>query len=316
MKKSVRIADLLDGFYFKGAQIIRPEDVKKADGQVVLLKNGKPDSKLIERYQDLVFGIVKGVNCFIFCVEEQNYVDPAMVLRSLEYTVGQYEEQHQELMNYHENAKDLEGDEFLSSFSLQDRLKPVILLVVYFGDEEWKGARTLHELLDWTDIPENWKPMFADYQMHLLEVNKIDNLDKYHSDLKLLFGVLKYRKDKEKMADFINDNKAEFQEVSTDLARVIYKYSHSQNVFKMMKAKRNQKGKETVNMCKAFLEMIEDGRKEGIKEGRRLGAEYYAEQFGELVLRLLAENRTDELKIASKDAVYRQQLFNEYGITG
>lgn len=189
MKKSVRIADLLDGFYFKGAQIIRPEDVKKADGQVVLLKNGKPDSKLIERYQDLVFGIVKGVNCFIFCVEEQNYVDPAMVLRSLEYTVGQYEEQHQELMNYHENAKDLEGDEFLSSFSLQDRLKPVILLVVYFGDEEWKGARTLHELLDWTDIPEEWKAMIADYQMHILEIQKIEDLNRYHSDLKLLFGI-------------------------------------------------------------------------------------------------------------------------------
>ena len=73
-------------------------------------------------------------------------------------------------------------------------------------------------------------------------------------------------------------------------------------------------------MCKAFLEMIEDGRKagreEGREEGRREGMELYGKQFGELVLYLLSEDRTEELKKASKDSIYRQQLMDEYGIAG
>ena len=146
----------------------------------------------------------------------------------------------------------------------------------------------MHELLDWSDIPGEWKAMFADYQMHLLEVKKIENLEKYHSDLKLLFGVLKYREE----------------------------YSHSQEIFKIIEEKRDKTGRRTVNMCKAFLEMIEDGRKAGREEGRREGMELYGKQFGELVLYLLSEDRTEELKKASKDSIYRQQLMDEYGIAG
>ncbi len=117
----------------------------------------------------------------------------------------------------------------------------------------------MHELLDWSDIPGEWKAMFADYQMHLLEVKKIENLEKYHSDLKLLFGVLKYREDKEKMTDFISENEAAFKDVSADLASVIYEYSHSQEIFKIIEEKRDKTGRRTVNMCKAFLEMIDVG---------------------------------------------------------
>ena len=89
-----------------------------------------------------------------------------------------------------DRKKDLKGDEYLSRFSVEDLLKPVAVVVIFFGDGEWKGARTLHELLDWTDIPEAWKELFLDCRMHLIEVQKIENLELFHSDLKLLFGFL------------------------------------------------------------------------------------------------------------------------------
>lgn len=123
----------------------------------------------------------------------------------------------------------------------------MIILVVYFGDKEWQGARTLHELIDWSDIPDKWRTMIADYQMNLLEVNKIENLDQYHSDLMLLFGILKYRKDKKKMQEFIQTNKAAFAEVSTDLVKVIREYSHSTEILNIIAEKKNDKGKESVD---------------------------------------------------------------------
>lgn len=316
LKKAERVADVLNGHWFQGKSVIRPEDVKKADGHSMFYVNGKPDSKIVERYHDIVFHIVRGANCIIVGLEEQNYVDPAMVLRAMEYLIGQYEEQRQAVMNYHKTTKDLKDDEYLSRFSIQDLLKPVIILVIYFGDDEWSGARTLHELLDWTDIPEDWKPMFADYQMHLLEVKKIENLDQYHSDLKLLFGILKYRKDKEKMEEFINDNKDAFQEVAADLVDVICEYSHSQEVLKMIEENKKEDERSTVDMCQAFEEMIEDGRRRGIEEGKQEGREEGMELLSKLVFNLLTENRMDELCRASKDAEYRKQLLQEYEIAG
>lgn len=315
MKDPERVADLLNAKFFDGNRVIEAKDVVNVDGRSIFKKNGGDEFDVVEREQDIVFHIVRGANCLILGLEQQNYMDPSMVLRSLEYMVIQYENQRDKIMNNHKNAKDLKGDEFLSDFSVYDRLKPTIIVVVYYGDDDWYGARTLHELLDWTDIPEEWKRMFADYQMHLIEVKKIEDLDKYHSDLKLLFGFLKYRQEKDKLSEFIKQNKTGFKEMSIDLARVIHKYSHSKGILKIME-KNEETERGTVDMCKAFLEMIEDGRKEGIKEGIKEGRKLGAEQFGELVLHLISDNRTDDLKIASKDDVYRQQLFNEYGIAG
>ncbi|MGN1142135.1 MAG: Rpn family recombination-promoting nuclease/putative transposase [Oliverpabstia sp.] len=89
-----------------------------------------------------------------------------------------------------------------SCFSVEDLLKPVVIVVIFFGDVKWKGARTLHELLDWTDIPEEWKELFMDYRMYLIEVQKIESRELSHSDLKLLFGLLQSKNNKEKLKGF------------------------------------------------------------------------------------------------------------------
>ena len=157
----------------------------------------------IIREHDLLHKIIYGANYFIFSLEDQNYLDPSMVLRSSEYTVGEYVKQRHEIQKMHDRKKDLKGDEYLSHFSVEDLLKPVAVVVIFFGDGEWKGASTLHELLDWTDIPEEWKELFLDYRMHLIEVQKIENLEFFHSDLKLLFGFLQSKNNKKKLNFFL-----------------------------------------------------------------------------------------------------------------
>ena len=176
-----RIADLLNGYFFHGIQYIAPEDVKEAGTQLVYVaenhsSDSAKDDMTVLRDHDLLHKIIHGANYFIFSLEDQNYLDPSMVLRSLEYTVGEYVRQRHEIQKMHDRKKDLKGDEYLSRFSVQDFLKPVAVVVIFFGDGEWKGASTLHELLDWTDIPEEWKELFLDYRMHLIEVQKIEDL--------------------------------------------------------------------------------------------------------------------------------------------
>lgn len=157
----------------------------------------------IIREHDLLHKIIHGANYFIFSLEDQNYLDPSMVLWSSEYTVGEYVKQRHEIQKMHDRKKELKGDEYLSYFSVEDLLKPVAVVAIFFGDGEWKGAHTLHELLDWTDIPEEWKGLFMDYRMHLIEVQKIENLEFFHSDLKLLFGFLQSKNNKKKLNFFL-----------------------------------------------------------------------------------------------------------------
>lgn len=59
-------------------------------------------------------------------------------------------------------------------------------------------------------------------------------------------------------------------------------------------------------MCEAIRGMIEQGRVEGVKQG--------VSQFASLTEKLLSDSRTDDLLRAANDRLYREQLFQEYGI--
>ena len=144
-----RIADLLNGYFFQGNQYISPKDVEEGNPQLIYLPEEQAlkvvkNRKLVFEEHDLLHKIIRGANYFVFSVEEQNYLDPSMVLRSLDYTVGQYMKQRHEIQKMHDGKKDLKADEYVSKFSLEDFLKPVAIVVIYFGDDEWCGARTLH----------------------------------------------------------------------------------------------------------------------------------------------------------------------------
>ena len=217
-----------------------------------------------------------------------------------------------------DRKKDLKGDEYLSRFSVEDLLKPVAVVVIFFGDGEWKGARTLHELLDWTDIPEAWKELFLDCRMHLIEVQKIENLELFHSDLKLLFGFLQSKNDKEKLKGFLNENHDELSEVPQDLFMVMTSMSNIWQLRELQKEQKSQEKGWIVNMCKAFDDMLEDSRNDGlrigIEKGRKEGKMEGEERINKLNLLLITENRLDDLKRAVQDKEFQNMLLKTYAI--
>ena len=310
-----RIADLLNGYFFHGIQYIAPEDVKEAGTQLVYVaenhsSDSAKDDMTVLRDHDLLHKIIHGANYFIFSLEDQNYLDPSMVLRSLEYTVGEYVRQRHEIQKMHDRKKDLKGDEYLSRFSVQDFLKPVAVVVIFFGDGEWKGASTLHELLDWTDIPEEWKELFLDYRMHLIEVQKIEDLELFHSDLKLLFGFLESKNNKEKLKGFLNENHDELLEVPQDLFMVMASLSNTRQLRELQKEQKSQEKGWKVNMCKAIDDMLEDSRNDGL----RIGIEKGEERINKLKFFLITENRLDDLKRAVQDKEFQNMLLKTYTI--
>jgi len=61
------------------------------------------------------------------------------------------------------------GGEYLDHFYENDRLMPCITLVVYWGEEPWRGPRRLSDMFAGND----WGLYAPDYNMHFLDIHRM-----------------------------------------------------------------------------------------------------------------------------------------------
>lgn len=61
----------------------------------------------------------------------------------------------------------------------QNQLFLVLTLVVYWGTKPWDGAKNLHELLDIPQELAQYKDKIINYQLNLLEIHSIKDLEAY-----------------------------------------------------------------------------------------------------------------------------------------
>ena len=90
--------------------------------------------------------------------------------------------------------ENLKQAEFLSGFTKEDKLKPCITFVLYYGDD-WDGSVDLHGLLDFTGIPPEIKELVGNYKINLMNVKKLESVDAFRTDLKQILNFIKYSKD-------------------------------------------------------------------------------------------------------------------------
>ena len=77
------------------------------------------------------------MHVMLVAIEEQSDVHYAMPLRVMNADCAMYDRQWREIRKEHAEKKDVAGAEYLSGFSKNDRLVPVITIVVYLGKDEW-----------------------------------------------------------------------------------------------------------------------------------------------------------------------------------
>ena len=259
-----RYADLINGLLFAGEQRIQESDLQEVDSQSFLKRGSRKKS---ERYRQLRRDLIKksafGVNFALIGVENQERVHYLMPLRTLEYDAAEYGKQAARIRKQVKQLKKKETAEFLSGFSKEDKLYPCITIVLYYGDD-WDGAKSLHELIDFTDIPEELKKYVNDYPLHIFNMTKLENVDVFRTDLKQIFSFLKYAKDKSKLKELISSDPA-YQELDEEAYDMIAACTHAVRLIPIKKTYRKD-GK--VDMCQALEEMLADEREEGREEGR------------------------------------------------
>ena len=236
----------------------------------------------------------KNGNIRVACIgfENQTASDPNMPLRVMGYDGAEYRAQ---LLNDSEN------------------LYPVVTLVLYFGhDKPWNGPLSLKERLN---IPKEFEPYVNDYRINLFQIAYLthEQVELFQSDFKV---VADYFVQKRENGDYIPS--------SQDL-------THVQETLQLLSIMTNdnrfeeayntntdgQKGGPRT-MCDVLDKVesrgIEKGIAKGVAKGKAEGEIEGKNQMALLVKKLLDQGRIDDVKRASEDEVYRDQLIKEFGI--
>ena len=287
-----RYADIINGIGCGGAQLVKSTDLVDVDGQTL---RGKA--------RDLLCRSAFGANFALIGIENQEEIDYAFPLRNMSYDVAEYEKQIARVRKKaRKSGEKLSAGEYLYGFRKSDKLEPVITLILYSGKEVWNGPTSLHELLDFTDIPEGLRELTPDYKINVIEIRKLENTEVFQTDVRQVFDFIRCSEDKAALRELV-ERHAYYHNMEEDAFDVIVMYTHSTELVRA----KEYKGKDgKVDMCTAIKEMIADGRTEGIKVGREAGMDEKTRSFVVNMLRRGMED-TDIMALAECE----QELIDE-----
>lgn len=219
-----------------------------------------------------------------------------------------YIQQMKEIWEGHGKNKKLTEDEFLSRFLKDDKVKPVVTLVFYYGEKEWDGSRSLYEMMDFGGEEEeqkNLKAFIPNYPINLVDVGRLGRLDGFQTDLQVVFGMIKYKgsRYKKEIQSYVNEHREYFGCLSWDDFLAI---REMMNLNKKMEKILEKENKEVVDMCGSLDALCEDYREEGEKIGRSEGFQLAVKICKELVQ---CVNITDE-ELAEKYHCTKEEVTN------
>ncbi len=280
---------------------IDPEALCEMDtDEISMLQIQKGRRAALEQFRDVVKGLGRESVLVILGVENQMLVNYMMPYRVLELEMINYgrqisviREQHKTEQENPKTKRKLCPSEYVGNFYKEDRIKPVLCLVLYYGKEEWDGPFSMSDM--YVDSP--WSKLAFHHPMYLLDVRHMEEkeLEEYSDNLRPFFGFLKYE-NTDLLEGFIEKNQEQFENLPNQTVEALAELADSIELKIIQKECKTEKG--GVNMCKGIQMMIKKGEERGIRIGEERG-EKRGEKRGE---------RTKAMEIA-KNMIYA----NEYG---
>lgn len=128
---------------------------------------------------------------------------------------------------------------------------------MYWGADQWKAPRSIYDMFP--DMEENILQYVSDYKLNLIIPSEITDFEKFKTSLGAVLEVIKLSKDETAMGKLITTNPA-FKNLEMEAVRTI-------NLFAKLDIGVDMKEDTSMDMCKAWADHKEAGRREGIKEG-------------------------------------------------
>lgn len=265
MRENRVFADAFNYLIYGGKPVVKPELLQELDTTEIAIpfaldEEENTTEEAVQKYRDVLKSTVimqdTKASYILLGIEDQTEVHYAMPVRNIIYDALQYGKQVSEVAKKHKNQGDRKGHnkgEYLSGFYKEDRIRPVVTLVVHFGADEWDGPLSLYEMMDLKD--EKLLEFVQDYRIFLIDPYKltVNDLEKFSSSLGDVLGYIKYSKDEKALSKFLNDSKVMIMD--NDAARVIRDITNTPIYV--------PEGKGEIDMCKAVKDMLDESKTEG-----------------------------------------------------
>lgn len=286
-----RVADLLN-LYTKEGEAVSADDIHEVDsGLIYKIRNGL-SWKRISKSRDIVRKVVFNTTFIIADIEPQDNIDYSYPLRDLCYIYGEYEKQARSIRrNFRKHPQGLSAGEKLYSFSKNSKLNPTVIILLYSGEEKWDGPTQLWDMLNMDGVPEGLKKLVMNHRIHMIDIRRLQ---------KETFR--QFKTDVGKVFEFISSSNSK-DEIDNLLSREDYFKNTPEDAYELMNSfaniSRDINKTEYINddggydMCKAFEDHYESGRKIGYDQGFDQGISQGKETI------LLAQIKDGEITIES-----------------
>ncbi len=254
-------ADCYNYFLFNGEQVIKAENLKPLDPTEITIIPEDATGETVEKIRDLLKQCIlmhdDKANYLLLGIENQSDIHYALPVKNMNYDALNYGRQVADIAKEHRKKKDIkDSGEFLSGFTKEDKLKPIITLTIYFGADTWDAPRSLKEMFE--EVDESIMQFVEDYKVHLIVPNEIQDFDKFATDFGKVMKYIAVSKDKKALKQLQNDEA--FRSVYADTVRLLNACTNSNISI--------SEGEEKMDMCLGMKEWIEEEREEVRAEER------------------------------------------------
>lgn len=322
LRDTARYADLWNGGVFQGRQIVKAEELREASPVHVRSEH----DEAMERQGDLVMKqYCNGQRFVVLALENQEKTDYAMPVRVMIQEALEYDRQLREIRRENERRYKAyqEGNnstacrefyqdegEFLYKVRSADWLLPVVTLVVYWGEQPWKGPKSLHEMICFddmnTEMEQALKKLLPEYPLHFLDVSSFCHFEYFRTELGPLLEIFQKRNSRESVRRYFEagDRHRQMDDESWSLLEQLTGSKSLEKQFRQRsERKREEKGEEEEMGC-----VIDEVLEEMAEERAVVMAEKMAE---ERVAKLAEEAGVKITLTATAECVFN--LLEEYG---
>ncbi len=251
MSEPRHFADLFNGYIYNGKEVIKAGDLTEVDTtSIAVIPYANCNKNIsVQKYRDILKKTILMKSDRIYYlflgIENQSDIHYAMPVRNLLYDGLLYNQQIETIAK-HNKAKGIfnNSNEFLSGFTKNDKLIPIVTVTVYWGTESWDAPTTLKDMM--LDMDDRVASLINDYNCNLFSIIDADELPVYRTELNELFNLLKTRNNKNDLYNLLTNNPA-YQNIDSDTALMMREFAN-------IKLPRKEKD-GGYNMCKAVMEL-------------------------------------------------------------
>ena len=267
-----RIRDLLE--YYLGEKLPEDWQCQEVSG-FVTVRNSK--GKLTFRERDFLGKACAWGFHFRLGLENQDSVNLIYPWRLMEWDCLTYGKEIEEIQERNTADEEKYGteDDFKYHYKKEDRLEPILNLMLYWGKRKWKEPLCLRDMMeDMPVVPKRLRCLAGDYKVHMISMRFIPEADlqKMNSDLKYVLGIMKYTASRKQYVKYIRDNREFFSRIPKSAVDVIDACTNLKRIRDHLQYQLNQEsGEEETDVCKALDDIEKAAEKKGEKRGERRG---------------------------------------------